>query len=343
MRKIKWLFLACLAANSFLAQAQAPQIDSIKFFTDESIVEMTLTTDIKKLQDKTTIEAYQPAEIRVRLPDSTSITEQIRLYARGISRRETCLIPPIMLNFHNPTSPKLYSLSRLKLVVGCGSTTIDEQLVLKEYLIYKIYNLLEEKSFRVRLLRVTYKDSKGKMKPITQYSYMIEDVDDMAKRNQCMASKKLAFQIEEMDPGKMNQVDIFEYMIGNTDWSVPGNHNIKILFPKKDSTAKGFPIPYDFDIAGLVDPYYATPNEQLGANSLTQRIYRGFPTKIEIIQNTLSNFEKQKENILSLVRNFELLKSKTRSEMARYIEDFYKIINDKNQVQTTFILNARKE
>lgn len=342
MKKIKWFLFACLAANSLLAPAQAPVIDSVKFFADETLVEMTLTTDIKKLQDKTSIEAYQPAEVSVLLPDGTNITEQIRLYARGISRRETCLIPPIMLNFHNSTSPKLYSLSRLKLVVGCGSSAIDEQLVLKEYLIYKIYNLLEEKSFRVRLLRVTYKDSKAKMKPITQYSYLIEDVDDMAARNQCVVSKKLSFQIEEMDPGKMNQVDIFEYMIGNTDWSVPGNHNIKILFPKNDTTAKGFPVPYDYDIAGIVNPYYATPNEALGATTLTERIYRGFPRKIEVIQNTLAIFENQKENILSLVTNFELLKPKTKTEMTGYIEDFYKIISDKNQVQNIFILNARK-
>ncbi len=342
MKKIKWLFGACLTANCFLATAQAPLIDSVKFFTDTSLVEMVLTTDIKKLQDKTSIEAYQPAEVSIRLPDNTNITEQIRLYARGISRRETCLIPPIMLNFHNATSPKLYPLSRLKLVVGCGSAAIDEQLVLKEYLIYKIYNLLEEKSFNVRLLHVTYKDSKSKMKPITQYSYLIEDVDDMAARNQCTVSKKQSFQIEEMDPQKMNQVDIFEYMIGNIDWSVPGDHNIKILFPKNDNTAKGFPVPYDFDIAGLVDPYYATPNEMLGATSTTERIYRGLPNKIEVIQKTLAIFEKQKENILSLVKNFELLKPKARAEMTGYIESFYKIISNKTQVQNIFILNARK-
>lgn len=343
MKKFKWFLFSCLAVSSFLAGAQSSVIDSVKFFKDDALVEMTLTTDIKKLQDKKSIEAYQPADVSVRLPDGTNITEKIRMYARGKSRRENCLIPPIMLNFHNATSPKLYPLSRLKLVIGCGSSEIDEQLVLKEYLIYKIYNLLEEKSFRVRLVRVTYNDSKNKMKPLTQYAYLVEDVDDMAERNKCEVSKKMSFQIEETDPQKMNQVDIFEYMIANIDWSVPGNHNIKVIFPKNDNTAKGFPVPYDFDNAGLVNAYYATPNELLGATSVTERIYRGFPRSMQIIQNTLSVFEKQKENILLLIRNFELLKPKARSEMTSYIEEFYKIINDKNQVQNVFILNARKE
>lgn len=343
MKKIKWFLLGSLAISSFLAGAQSSVIDSVKFFKDDALVEMTLTTDIKKLQDKKSIEAYQPADITVRLPDGTNITEKIKMYARGKSRRENCLIPPIMLNFHNASSPKLYSLSRLKLVIGCGSSEIDEQLVLKEYLIYKIYNLLDEKSFRVRLVRVTYNDTKNKMKPLTQYAYLVEDVDDMAERNRCEVVKKQSFQIEETDPQKMNQVDIFEYMIANIDWSVPGNHNIKVIFPKNDNAAKGLPVPYDFDNSGLVNAYYATPNELLGATSVTERIYRGFPRSMKIIQNTLAVFEKQKDNILSLVKNFELLKQKARSEMTSYIESFYKIINDKNQVQNVFILNARKE
>jgi len=340
MKKIKWLLPVIFILNINISQSQV--IDSLKFFTDESLVEMTLTTDIKKLQDKKSIESYQPAEITVVMPDKTSITEKIRLYARGKSRRENCLIPPIMLNFHNATSPKLYSLSRLKLVVGCGSSAIDEQLVLKEFLIYKIYNQLEEKSFLVRLLRVTYNDSKGKMKPITQYAYLVEDVDDMAKRNSCVTSKKQSFQIEEMIRAKMNLVDVFEYMIGNIDWSVPGNHNIKVIFPKDDINSKGYPVPYDFDNAGLVNAYYATPNELVGATTITERIYRGFPRTMEELQKTISIFENKKESIYTLIKNFELLKPKTRSEMTGYLDDFYKIIGDKNQVQNVFILNARK-
>jgi len=339
MKKIKWFFPILFCLNTIQSHSQV--IDSLKFFTDESIVEMSLTTDIKKLQDKNSIESYQPAEVTVILPDSTKITEKIRLFARGKSRRENCLIPPIMLNFHNSTSPRLYSLSRLKLVVGCGSSTIDEQLVLKEFLIYKIYNLLEENSFLVRLLKVNYNDSRGKMKPITQYAYLIEDVDDMAKRNHCMISKKLSFQIDEMDRAKMNKVDVFEYMIANIDWSVPANHNIKVIFPKNDNNSKGFPVPFDFDNAGLVNAYYATPNELVGATSVTERIYRGFPRKMEELQKTFSIFIDKKEAIFSLIKNFELLKPKNKNEMISYLEDFYKIINDKGLVQNIFITNAR--
>ena len=48
MKKSKWIFLTCLVVNSFIAQAQP--VDSIKFFAEEGIIEMTLTTDIVKMQ-----------------------------------------------------------------------------------------------------------------------------------------------------------------------------------------------------------------------------------------------------------------------------------------------------
>lgn len=53
----------------------------------------------------------------------------------------------MMLNFRNNSSPRLQSLGKLKMVIGCGVASSDEELLLKEFLVYKIYNLLEEKVF----------------------------------------------------------------------------------------------------------------------------------------------------------------------------------------------------
>lgn len=344
MKKIKWLALVCLSLLSAVSiRAQTSAVDSIKFFTDEGLIEITLTTDIGKLQIKENAETYQPADISVHFPDNTIISEQIQLYARGKSRRVNCELPPIMLDFHNPTSPKLYPLSRLKLVVGCANSNVDEQLLLKEFIIYKIYNLFEEKSFRARLVRVNYKDTKGKMKPYSQYAFLLEDVDDMAKRNGCKASKKVAFDVDENDPALMNKVDIFEYMIGNTDWSVPGNHNIKMIYPRNDEKAKVLPVPYDFDNSGLVNAYYAIPSDVIGTTAVTQRVYRGYSRPISEVQRTLDIFKTKRESINSLVNGFELLKPKTKKDIIDYLDDFYKTINNENKVKSFFVDNARKD
>ena len=343
MKKIKWLLFVSLFLNSFYSFAQTIPVDSIKFFTDEGVVDLTLTTDISKLQVKENVETYQPAAISVKFPDNTIISEEIRLYARGKSRRENCNLPPIMLDFHNPTSPQLYSLSRLKLVIGCANSSANEQLLLKEFIIYKIYNLLEEKSFRARLVRVNYKDSRNKMKPYSQYAFLLEDVDDMAKRNGCKASKKMTFSVEENEDALMSKVDIFEYMIGNTDWSVPGNHNIKMIYPRNDEKAKVLPVPYDFDNSGLVDAYYAVPSEVIGTASVTQRVYRGYSRPLAEVKRTLDIFKAKKESIYSLIKGFTLLNSKTQKEMINYLDDFYETINNEKKIKSLFVDNARKE
>ena len=211
MKKIKWLLFVCVIMNRFISGAQTP-VDSIRFFTEEGIIEMTLTTDIRKLRAKESIEAYQPADISVRFPGNTIISEPIRLYARGKSRRETCNLPPIMLDFHNPSSPLLYPLSRLKLVVGCGTSEQDEQLVLKEYLLYKMYNVLEERSFRARLAKVTYNDSRGKMKTYSQYAFLLEDVDDMAKKLTAMGFERFGMvEAKGQFAIRGGIIDIFSY------------------------------------------------------------------------------------------------------------------------------------
>jgi hypothetical protein len=102
-------------------------------------------------------------------------------------------------------------------------------------------------------------------------------------------------------------------------------------------------VPYDFDHSGFVNAGYATPNELLGTETVKERVYRGFPRTMEELQATFDIFRKQKENINSLIMNFALLKERTRKEIVSYLEDFYKTINNKSQVQSIFIENARRQ
>jgi len=342
MKYIKWLLIISLLLNVHVSPAQS-RIDSVKFFMEDKLVDMTLTTDIRKLQGEKKLNVYQPANVSLIFPDSTVITEDIRLYARGHFRRDNCTIPPIMLNFHNPTSPLLSPLGKLKLVIGCGNSSDDEQLILKEFLAYKIYNLLEPKSFRAKLLKVNYRDSKSKMKSFSQYAFLIEDDDAMAARSNCYQKESLNVNTESTERNTMTMVAVYEYFISNGDWSVPGNHNTKLIYPKDDKNAMPYVVPYDFDHSGLVNASYATPNEILGTESVTERVYRGFPRDMAELQATFDIFKKQKENIYSLIMNFSQLKEKTRKEIVNYLEDFYKTINNKSQVQSIFIDNARRQ
>ncbi len=345
MRKIKHSLLPLLLVSSLLLNAQANRIDSIKFFTDEGLIDLTLTTAIRDLKSVKGEEVYQDATISCRFPDSSVIEEKIRIAARGHYRRQYCNIPPLLLNFHNPTSPKLNKLGKLKLVIGCGSNTDDEQLVLKEYLVYKMYNLLEEKSFRVRLVRVNYRDINNRIRPFSQYAFFMEDEEDMARRNGCEKRDKVVFQTESTDREMMTKVALFQYMISNGDWGVSSNHNIKLIFEKNKQTIP-FVVPYDFDHSGFVNADYALPpelfTERFGVEKVTERVYWGFPRTMDELQTAFKLFRDKKNAITSLITNFQPLTSRTRKWTLEFINEFYGIINDKAQAKITFIDNARR-
>ncbi len=337
MRKI--FFLATLVFSSQLLLAQP--IDSIKFFTDQQPLEMALTTDIRGLQTQKAQKAFQDGTITIKLDDNTIITENVRIAARGKTRRTICRIPPMMLDFRTTASSKLASLGKLKLVLGCEGSDAEE-LLLKELLCYKIYNLLENKSFRVRLLKTTYTDTKNKIKTFTQYAFLIEDDGDMARRNGCKKKDiHPTYNSEAANRDNMTMVSLFEYFIGNTDWSVPNGHNTKLIFDRNTENIPPYVVPYDFDYSGLVNAGYAVPSEIMGTEKVTERVYRGFPRSIEELQIKLDIFRNKKTEIYSLINNFPLLGEKVRKGMIAYLEEFYKLIENQKEVKSTFIERAR--
>lgn len=342
MRKYFLLLLLFLPFTFSFAQevkTTARRVDSIKFFTDEKPIEMTLTTDMKKLIANKLKMTEQPAVVSIRFPDdTTTFTGHVTIRARGITRKETCYMPPTMIDFRKAGTSSLSSLHKLKLVSACSNSSEDEKLALKEYLVYKMYNFLTDMSFRVRLAHITYQDTK---KSYSQYGFLIEDIDALAKRNHCKEIQKIAYAQEGTNRAQMTLVSLFEYMIGNTDWSVPNYHNIKLLQPKHDSTAKPSVVPYDYDYCGFVNAYYAVTNEVVGTDPVTVRVYRGFARSMDELEQAIKIFNDNKENIKNLIMNFEPFSSKYRSETIDYIEQFYKIINNKNQVEQEFIRGAR--
>ena len=341
MRKIKWYCFLIVLSIALELPAQPP-LSRVTFFEEDQLITMDLSTDLRKLLTTKQLDTYQPAKVTARFPDSSVVTEEISLTARGEFRRNNCYIPTMKLDFKNPGSTsKLSSLKKLKLVCGCSTGQNDERLVLREFIIYKIYNLLTDMSFRVRMLRINYSDSKGKIKSYSQYAFLIEDMSDMAKRNSCKEVKAPAFHPNLTDKQQMNLVDVFQYMIGNTDWSVPGFHNIKLMRPRADSLAPPYAIPYDFDFAGLVNASYATPHEELGITSVKERLYRGFPRNMTEIEATLKIFRDKREDIYKLVNNFETLDSRSRKDFLKYLDDFYDMIDNKKSVERVFITGAR--
>jgi hypothetical protein len=341
MKVLRPALLGCFLFIGNILFAQ--KVDSVRFFVDEPPLNVTLTTDMGKLMSEKMKGGLLKATFSTKLYDSSRVEEEILVNARGAYRRKYCYVPPIRLSFQNTSSPRLHSLKTLKLVSGCTVDKQAEQLLLKEYLVYKIHNLLTPKSFLARLARVTYMDSKGKRKPFTQYAFFLENVDAMAKRNHCKEWKNGPVNYTMLDREETTMTFVFEYMIGNTDWGLTNNHNLKIIYGKKDTTKTPIAVPYDFDYSGLVNADYAVPNEQLGITTVVQRLYRGFPRSTSELQAVFDVFKRQKEKIYNVISGFDLLDKGNKKEMMAYLDAFYKTINQKWAVQSIFIKNARTQ
>jgi hypothetical protein len=351
MRNFLWAILFAMLANNPATNAQTaaifPQetkLNRLVFFSEEKPLQMTISTDFKKLLGQRKKGAFQPANATVFFTEKDSVNETIDISTRGIFRLKQCNMPGLMLSFKNSTEPTTLSpLKKMKLVCGCSRDEYGEQLVLMEYLIYKMYNLVTDMSFKVRLARINYVDTKEKFKPYRQYAFLIEDVDDMAKRNNCREVEGITFNTEQTNRQQTTIVSLFQYMIGNTDWTIPNYHNVKLMRSRMDSLSSPFVVPYDFDFAGAINARYATPAEELGIEKVTDRLYRGFTREMAELQIALDLFRGKKDGLLTVIKSFELLNKRQRDEFYRYVNEFYDIIENKNQVQSIFIDGARKE
>ena len=213
-------------------------------------------------------------------------------------------------------------LGSLKLVNQCKTSETYQQYLISELLIYKMFNLLTEKSFRVRLINLKIMDTTGKKKTITENAFLMENEKNLAKRNTCTQIKTKKIKYNETDRRQMTLVDIFEYMIGNTDWSVSGDHNIQFLHSEMDSLSLAYVVPYDFDCSGFVNADYAKPDSKLNISTVQERLYRGFPRTLDEINEALDIFKKQEKNIYALIANCNLLNLKTKKSLTSYLDIF---------------------
>lgn len=318
--------------------------EGFEFFgNDSSIIECKIISDFKFLRKEKYKSAYQPAKFTLFTSEGDSTTINIKIKARGLFRRKHCLFPPFKIKFSKDdfVGSSVQEFNKLKLVTHCRSQPAYEQRVFEEYLIYKAYEMLTDYSLRVRMLRINYIDEGSKSDPGWNYAFLIEDPDQMAERNNAIEISIKNLHPEHTDRVVSTIMPVFQYMIGNTDWSVHAQHNIKLI--KINHPSKYFPItvPYDFDYCGLLNAPYAVPPEKLAIENITERIYRGFCRTDEEFQKVFDLFLTHKEEILALFQNNELLTDKNKRICLEYLKEFFSIIENKKLGERTILSQCR--
>lgn len=322
------LALVFVSSPSFLLSGQSEAEAAESIFTylnrEGEAVQLALQTDMEELINNRNREDYQPAELFILSEEGKETQMAVNVIPRGNYRRRICDFPPIMLNFSKALLAEQGLKSeydKIKLVTHCRKGGEAQGHLLKEYLAYKIYNLINPESYRVQLARIIYKDSKGNYNDIEQYGILIEDTDEMAHRIGGRECECWNYPADSIALADENAMAVYQYMIGNEDWSLQLLRNVKLIRPYDGD--KLIPVPYDFDFSGFVNAPYAVPRSQLGITDIKQRIFLGFPVNEELLSKTLENFELQRSQIQSLVESFEELGGPEQKEAMKYMNSFY--------------------
>ena len=328
-----WPDAAALAAKRAEAEARP-------LFESTDPLEFTLTSNFSAINKDHNPESATryPGVLTVIGKDGAPRDIAVKLSARGHFRRmaRNCSVVPLRVEFpkEGMAGTPFDGQTTLKLGTGCEDSKEYEQITLREYLTYPMFNMVTPLSFRARLARATYTDEKSKKKSTARYALFIENDSDVARRNEGRIVELQRVSFKDLDDKTLTSAMLYEYMIGNTDMSIWALHNIRFV-QKPDRTLSV--VPYDFDLSGFVHAPYAIPDRRLGLRSVVDRMYRGPCRTTEEFDAAAAPFRAKQADMLALVASMKDLDSATRSEVKSYLEGFFRTIDKPASIKKQFV------
>lgn len=314
-------------------QAQASAL-----FASDEVLHVTLTGPISTLAENMESKEELPFVLT-----ADGIEHAIAVRNRGNSRLRVCEFPPLRLDFVRDTTAGTVfdGQNKLKLVTHCRNYDRGEQDMLEEYLAYRLFNALTGASFRVRLLRIRYVDTDGRLDEdaALRYGFVLEPEGQLAARLGGELAEMSGVPKRRHDYELASLLYLFQYMIGNTDWGfVKADydddccHNVALI--EVDNVIRT--IPYDFDLAGLVNARYARPDPLLRIKTVRQRLYRGLCSNPQQVRTALDRVREQRELLLALPSGIEGLEDGNISKVERYLSEFFELADDPEKLVNRF-------
>jgi len=323
-RALALVWLAAAGGSSLAAEASAPAAFGPLFAGDE-VLELSLAGPLSATFADTKQREERPFSLRAA---GGEIPLQVRV--RGHSRARVCRNAPLRLDLDTDRTADtpFAGQDKLKLVLPCRDSDGAEADILEEYAAYRIFNLLSAVSFRVRLARMRFVDTErpasGPM--MERYSFLIEPDEELGARAGLQETQVPHVRRGDLDADQAALAFIFQYLIGNTDWSLvtaTGEedccHNIRLF----GAPPVLYAVPYDFDLSGLVDAPYARPDPSLHIRRVTQRLYRGYCIDPAALGPALDRVLARREEILGVLRGLPVLTEAQIQAKVGYLERFF--------------------
>ncbi len=270
---------------------------------------------------------------------------------RGLTRQRVCDFPPIKLHFEKEDvkGTTFRGEKNIKMVTHCNRGSRYEQYYILEMLAYRMYNLITDYSFRVRPLEIRYADTNKGDVSDPHFAFLIEDDSDVAKRHDLKKLNIPKAKLSQLDTGTVSDFSLFQFMIGNVDWSAISGpkpdeccHNTKLIGPEPlEADDKIFPLPYDFDSAGIINAPYAAPPAGLPIKKVTQRLYRGYCRHNDGLEAAKQKSIAKEGEIMAVVNNENRLTDSTKKKATRYLENYYELIKDSKDFNKKIVEKCR--
>jgi hypothetical protein len=347
----------------------ARQLPPVSHASSAALVSALLFAGIAPAQESTLLLAHEPLVIRLEAPLRTVFADrddpeflparievanelgeplavELRVRVRGKSRTAACDFPPLLLNFpgDQPAGSPFAGEDRLKLVTHCLSSTQHEQHVALERQIYRALNLLTANSLRIRPVEMTYFDTDRGRETADRIGFLIEDEERFAARSGLAVVSTERVDRALYDSNALALLDVFQYFIGNTDWSATDGpdgesccHNV-VPYARPDGVM--LPVPYDFDAAGIVEAPYAYPSPQVPIRSVRERLYRGRCRDLTELEPVFAAFTAQRDALTALFTPQAGIPERRAARAGQYIDQFYAILADDAQTEREFRRNC---
>lgn len=348
-KSLLWICLGCMPSSLLFAESVTLASDPHDpLFAGHEPLSLTLRGPFEALDKKRDKTAdYAAGTLTFEGPDGVvSIDTQYQPRGNFRLQKENCRHAQLWVDLKKKhTSDTLFAnQNKLKLVVQCRDSKRYEGYLRKEFQAYRMLNQLTPASHRVRWVNVTYESLEGEVLR-TQSAFFIEHKKRLANRLGLNTVDDQRISKNELDPHQATLVSLFNYFIGNADYSLVMStegsccHNAK-LFQAEENTPY-VPVIYDFDSSGYVNPPYAITPEKLKLRSVKQRVYRGFCTEPEIFESALALFQTERETLLALAGETAFVGKSMSRKGVSYLEDFYDVIDNPKKVERKLLEACR--
>ena len=337
MTPLRIVLVLALGAAAAVAHADDESKKVAPLFSSSDVLAVTINAPFSKIMDERSSDEEFPATLTYTDAGVGNVTVDLEIRTRGRFRRQSrvCPFAPLRLNFKKSSvkGTEFAESDKLKLVTHCRTGNRRyQQSLLAEFMAYRIFNVVTDESFRVRPLQVRYVDSEGESEEREAFAFVIEHREQLGRRIGLKENSATETEIELLDGAHTNLGSLFQFLIGNTDFSpiraAPGEtccHN-NMLFGENPGDI--LVIPYDFDQSGIVNAPHGSPNPRFGLRNVRDRLYRGRCANNDHLDASVQAFIARKAQIYALFEDHPGFTRATRKQTRRFLDDFYEILEN---------------